>query len=324
MTKSSTGAAFAASMLLLQYAAAFSHTSHSLHLQQPPPSLTTLFMGKKRKSPLKLSYAERLQLLRERAPEDQQQQPAAPLTIEDGSPQKLAQEMVEAQRRSIDMLTFVRQRVESLPMPTIMKSLVNDGYMVVDNFLASEDAVSKIASEGLALFERNMMERDLTKLASGEYVVAVKGGDEQYAVCPRTIETVVSITKHLSSSFSEFSVDGSNCMAYMRIYDRRSRMASLALLNGEDVAVQPFGIVTKEENDQRKVTLLYYPMENEWAGGGITIEQENRLVPAKPDRLILLLSNSCRHRPEYFDGSDGAQQVSCLELHLLGKATTVD
>jgi hypothetical protein len=323
MTKSSTKAAFAATVLLLHRAATFSHAFHSLRLQQSSSSITTLLMGNKRKSQQKLSYAERLQLLRE-PPDDEQQQPIAPLAIEDGSPQQLAQIMVEAQRRSIDTLTFVRQRVESLPTPTIQKSLMNDGYVVVDNFLASEDAVSKIASECLALFEQNMMETDMTKLGSGEYVVALKGGDEQHALCPRTIETVVSITKQLSSSLSEFNLDGSTCMAYVRIYDRRARMASMVLLNGEDLVLQSFGIVAKEANDQRKVTLLYYPMENESAGGGVTIERENRLVPAKSDRLILLLSDSCRYRPEYFEGSDRGEHVSCLELHLLGKAATVD
>ena len=325
MTKSLTTAAFAVSLLLLHHATAFSPKLLSPQLQRRPSAVTILFMGKKKRtSPPKLSYAERLQLLRERSQEYRQQEPPAPSTIEDGSPQQLAQQMVEAQRRSIDMLSFIRQRVESLQMPIILESLLNDGYAVVDDFLASEDVTSKLTAEGVALFKQNMMETDLTMVGSGEYVVAIKGGDEQYAVCPRTIEAVVSITKHLSSSLTDFKLDSSNCMAYMRVYDARSRLASLSLLKGEALDLQPFGIVANEDNDRRRLTLLYYPMVTETPGGGITIERGNRLLSAKPDRVILLLSDSCRHRPEYFQRTDGTEHVCCLELNLLKKAATVD
>jgi hypothetical protein len=306
----------AVTLLLLHHAAAFSPV-----LQQR--SSMALFMGKKKqKGPPKLSYAERLQQKREmdREKSSVEAPPPVPSVQEEGSPQQLAKQMVEAQRTSIDMLTFVRQRVECLPLTTIMESLNKDGYVVVDDFLASEDAVSKIQAEGLALFEKEMMETDLTKLGCGEYLASIKGGDDQYLVCPRTIELVVSITKHMPPSLSEFDLDGSNCMAFMRTYDRSSQLASLALVEGAELAApQPFDIVAKEEDDTRKVTLLYYPIAAEWSDGGITIEKGERLISAKRDRLILLLSDSCRHRPEYFAGDESRERASCLELHLIGK-----
>lgn len=281
-------------------------------------------MGKKKQqtSPPKLSYAERLQQLRNK--QLQEEQPVDRL-LHEGSTQNLAKQMVDAQRKSIDMLTFVRQRVESLPLTTIVESLTTDGYVVVDDFLANEDAVSKIQAEGLALFEKDTMETDLTRLGSGEYIISIKGGDEQYIVCPRTIETVVSITKHLTTSLSGFDLDGSNCMANMRTYDRSSRQASRALVQSHDVLIQqPFQTIADGENDGRKVTLLYYPIAPGSSDGGVRMERDELLISAKRDRLILLRSDSCRHRHEYFEGNEGTPNASCLELHFLGKGLPLD
>jgi hypothetical protein len=302
-------------LVLLQPTACFPRAS--TYQQQHLPA-TVLFMGKNKKqtSPPKLSYAERLQQLRHK--QMQEEQPDDP-SLQEGSPQNLARQMVEAQRKSIDMLTFVRQRVESLPLTAIMESLETDGHVVVDDFLANEDVVSTIQAEGIALFEKDKMEKDLTRLGSGEYIVAIKGGDDQYAICPRTIETVVSITKHLTSSLPDFDLDGSNCIASMRTYDRSSRQASLALVQSQDVLIpKPFQTIADGESDGRKVTLLYYPIAPVWSDGGVTMER-GELISAKRDRLILLRSDSCRHRQEYFEGHDGMQQASCLELHFLGK-----
>jgi hypothetical protein len=127
------------------------------------------------------------------------------------------------------------------------------GHVVVDDFLANEDVVSTIQAEGIALFEKDKMEKDLTRLGSGEYIVAIKGATYQYAICPRTIETVVSITKHLTSSLPDFDLDGSNCIASMRTYDRSSRQASLALVQSQDVLIpKPFQTIADGESDGRK------------------------------------------------------------------------
>ena len=287
-------------------------------------SSSAVFMArtKKRVKSPKLSYAERLQLLREKSSIEQQQQSESPAaTIKEGSPQHLAQQLVAAQRISIDMLTFIRQRVESLPLTSILESLGNDGFVVVDDFLASDDAIAKLQAEGRALFEEDMMATDLARLGSGEYVVTIKGGTEQYSICPRTIETVVSITKHLSPSMSEFNLDGKNCIANMRLYDRNSRLASLDLVKDEDEILQPFGTVADANTDLRKVSLFYYPIGSEWSDGGVTIERGNRMISAKRDRLILLLSDSCRHRHECFIGDEGMEQAFCLEVHLLARVT---
>jgi hypothetical protein len=309
-----------ATLLLLQPTSCF---PRAVTHQQQHLSASALFMGKKKQtSPPKPSYAERLQQLRNKKVQEEQ---PVDSSLEEGSPQNLAKQMVEAQRKSIDMLTFVRQRVESLPLTAIVESLKTDGYVVVDDFLASDDAVSKIQAEGLALFEKDSMEKDLTRLGSGEYIVSIKGGDEQYCICPRTIETVVSITKHLTSSLPDFDLDGSNCMANMRTYDRSSRQASLTLVQSQDVLVpKPFQTIVDGESDGRKVTLLYYPIAPDWPDGGVTMERGERLVTAKRDRLILLRSDSCRHRHECFGGNEGTPQASCLELHFLGKGAAVD
>lgn len=289
--------------------------------------LTTLYMAKKKKKkkgPPKLSYAERLQLQREKKAKEQGLDAPPPVAIASGqkdeSTKELAKEMIAAQRKSVDMLTFVRERVEGMPVAPIMESLKKDGYVVVDDFLASDDAVAQLQGEGLALFEKEMMSVDLSRLGSGEYLCAVAGGDEQYAVCPRAIEMVVCVTKHVPECLPEFDLDAGNCMANMRTFDRNSKQASLSLLEGGELPPQPFGIVATEENDARKVTLLYYMTDTNWTdGGGIVIEQGERLISAKRDRLVIMMSDSCRYRSEYFEGSDGLQRASCLELHLITK-----
>jgi hypothetical protein len=331
--------------------AAFAPSAPSLRFQAV--SATTLYLAKtKRKKKggsgkaKKMSYAERLQQHKAQLVEEQGPAAVAHVPVDDGTEEKqLAKEMINAQRRSVDMLTFVRERVEGLPLAQIVEALVNgDGYIVVDDFLASDEVVSQLQQEGRNLFEQQLMETDLTRLGSGEFVAAVKGGEEQYAACPRTVEMVVSTTKYLAGCLSDSvqhadafdKLDPSNCMASLRTYDRASRLASLSLLAGGELPAQPFDVAANgvEEDDARNVTVLYYPIAQEWSSiasaGGITIEQndaEERLIPAKRDRLVLLRSDSCRHRPEYFDagenGDDALSLASCLELHLVTKPKPV-
>lgn len=287
----------------------------------------------------KLSYAERLALHREKVAKEQGLDSAPPVAEASGaavagtapppsqqqdeeSPQQLAKQLIDAQRKSVDMLTFVKDRVEGLPIPAILEALDAKGYVVIDDFLANDEVVSQLAAEGLKLFEEQQMETDLTRLGSGDFYAAIKGGDDQYPLCPRTIELVVSTTKHFPPLLKGMNLDGSNIMATMRTYDRSSRLASLSLVeNGDNLPPQPFGIIADEDGDARKVSMLYYPISSEWKEGGITIEEGGVAVSAKRDRLILLRSDTCRCRSDYFVGNDDdLANASCLELHFISSS----
>jgi hypothetical protein len=285
---------------------------------------TRQFMGKKKAPQRKLSYAERLQLHREKVAREKGliEPPLTAASREDeNAPKQLAKKLVDAQRKSVDMLTFVKERVAALPFGPVLEALEKDGYVVVDEFFGKDDVVSRLEAEGVHLFEKGLMETDLTRIGSGEYIAAIKGGEEQYQVCPRTIEMVVSITKHLPSYLAGYKLDESNCIATLRTYDRSSRQASLSLIDGGDLPPMPFDIVANETNDARKITLLYYPIAGEWQSGGIVVQKDNESVlSAKRDRLIIFLSDSCRHRHEYFEGNDKVERASCLELHLIARA----
>jgi len=290
-------------------------------LSQKRQSNCLLFMGRKKKKINKLSYAERLRIHREKLATEQVI--VEPVTTKEYGEEKsnsteIAKEMVEAQRRSVDMLTFVKERVEGLPNAAIQDSLEKDGYVVVDDFLSEEAIITTIQEEGLALFNEGMMETDLTRLGSGEYVSNIEGGEAQYAVCPRTIELVVSVTKTLGAQLERYNLDSSNCAASMRTYDHSSKEASLALVEGGELKPLPYDVITEDEVDTRTISLLYYPLSESKSEGGIVVEKGERLVSAKRDRLILMLSNSCRHRPQYFQG-DHFRHASYLELHLIGK-----
>lgn len=221
-------------------------------------------------------------------------------------PNERAKELLEAQRKSVDMLTHVRERVEALDYGEIKSSLSEKGYFVVDNFLERDDIIDELQQEGVALFEKDEMEVDLTNLGSGEYFCKIEGGEEQYKTCPRTVELVVSVTKHMAPAFQD-SLDPSACMATMRLYDKKAQQASLELLPGE-LPERPLDIVAKEDNDARKISLLYYPTN----GCGVAFENDET-IPGNRDQLVLLKSDTCLHRKVPWNNDN----ASCIELHLI-------
>ena len=227
----------------------------------------------------------------------------------DTPPTERAKQLLEAQRKSVDMLTHVRERVEALDYDKIKSSLDSKGYSVVDDFLQKDYIIDELRKEGLALFQKEDMEVDLTNLGSGEYVCKIEGGEEQYVICPRTVELVVSMTKHMAPAFQQ-NLDPSACMSTMRTYDRKAQQASLELI-GKDVPKRALGIVATEEKDSRKISLFYYPNE----GGGVAFENE-QTIPANRDRLFLLKSDSCLHRKEPWNDKE-LDNASCIELHLI-------
>jgi len=306
----------------------FSISEMFVPVAQPQKRLVNalLYMGKKKKKEKKLSYAERLKIHREKiASEQGAVEPSAAFEQpkQESNHTDIAKQMVEAQRRSVDMLTFAKERVEGLPYDAIQDGLEQEGYVVLDDFLSEEGVISIIEEEGLALFNEGMMETDLTRLGSGEYVGTIEGGEAQYQVCPRTIELVVSATKTFGAQLQKYNLDGSNCVANMRTFDHKSKEASLALIEGGELKPQPYDIASQGENDFMRISLFYYPISEGRSDGGIVVEKGERLVSAKRDRLVLMLSNSCRYRPEYFGGDDDIRHTSYLELGLVGKPDVV-
>jgi hypothetical protein len=285
-------------------------------------------MGKKKgqNRPVKLSYAERL--LRQRETNERQNEGVdgdyPKDSIGEDSPQNLAKKLIEAQRQSIDMLSFIRQRVEALPMTDILSTLTKDGFAVIDDFLSNDDVFQKLEAEGLSMFQTNTMEQDLTKLGSGEYFCAVKGGNDQYNVIPRIIETVVSISKFLPLQVSTWELDNSNCIASLKVYDRSSHIQSMNLIQDSELPPQPYDTVIQDSFDLRRITLLYYLVQPSYREGGLTMEKGEFRIHAKRDRLILLNSESCRYRPEYFFDSANTDNAVYLELHLLKTLQAVD
>ena len=275
----------------------------------------------------KPTYAERLQLHREQlakergldAPEPVQVPTGGSRSANEESPQQLASKLVDAQRKSVDMLTYVKDRVDGLPYEGILAALEKDGYVVVDDFLANDDVVSTLETESKALYESDQMERDISELGAGEYTVTLAGGEDQYPVCPRTIEMVVSVTKNMPSHLKGLDLSSSSCIASMRTFDRKTKMAASALVVDGKLPDRPFDVVIDTDTiDTRRVTLYYYPNGSDWDGdGGITIQENNVRISSKRDRLVLLQSDSCVHRREYFVGKEDRDVAACVELHMV-------
>jgi len=237
-----------------------------------------------------------------------------------------AKELLQNQRDSVDMLTLVRTRIEALPSEDITNGLEQDGYFVFDGLMGNEDILSQLESEATRLYEDGALEVDMGNLGSGEYTVAVKGGQEQYVQCPRTVEWVVSSTKHIPETLPDLSLDPSACMANLRTFDRKAFQASLELLTGSDdvpETTKPFSTVVADPyEDKRRLSLRYYLVPDSWSedcGGGLRFEKSGP-VAAKRDRLVIWKSDSSSMRNEMWKGNDDIQLASCLELHLVGKS----
>lgn len=245
-----------------------------------------------------------------------------------------AKELLKTQRASVDMLTMVREKVESLPSEELTLALERDGYYVVDGFLGEETILAQMESEADKLYTDGALEVDMSNLGSGEYTVAVKGGTEQYASCPRMVEWVVSTTKHVPeiATPSSLSLDPRACMATLRTFDRKAFKASLALLTGSEeipeettTSKKPFRtIVTDAKEDKRRLTLQYYLVPGSWdetCGGGLSFESGGGvMVQAKRDRLVVWKSDTSAFRKEVWKGTDEMPVGSCLELHLVQKS----
>ncbi len=276
-----------------------------------------------------------------------------------------AKALVDSQKESVAALTHVRVQIESLSVEDMANALSTSSYAVFDNVLG-EEMSQKMRMEGRSMFDENKLELDLSSgITGGEFAAAIKGGQEQYLDCPRSIEFVVSMTRHLPAMLNKigkngggddndkiaafeplpYSLDESASMAGIRVFDRKSRMSSLAMLTGKtvddleknhdnsDLEQKPFSYVISPEGkteegtpDMRRVTVVYFTTPYGWdedCGGGITFQNENGeevTVTAKNDRLVLFGSADCSHRMEAWLGAEresGGDSGGLIVTHLV-------
>lgn len=267
-----------------------------------------------------------------------------------------AQALVQAQKESVATLTAVKQAVDQLPAHDVQEALESTGFWYGDNFLLSNnnnDLLSKLQKEGQDLLPS--MTKQTEELVSGEYTVAIQGGPEQYQICPRSIEWVVSVTKHLpvllaadkDNNFdnSGLQLSTTNCMAAMRTFDRKALEASLELVVAStndgspeytratevetiiDKADDSSGtfetLVTDPNTDLRRLSLCYYLVPAEWNeedGGGLSfLSDEGQVtnVAAQRDRLVIWKSDQTRVRKNPWKGQNDYPLGSCIELDLV-------
>jgi len=259
--------------------------------------------------------------------------------------------LVDSQRKSVEILTKIRTQIENLPVNQILDAM--DGKYIVFDDVLGEDLCNEIAEEGQSMFDNNKMELDLNAgITSGEYGVAIKGGKEQYVDCPRSVEYVVSTSRHLTGMMNKassgedgvvstkslsYKLDETASMAGWRLFNRKARVSSLTLLTGNDNAgndtsdleKKPFGFVVDQnsnEVDMRKVTAIYYTTPTGWdedCGGGVTFQDADgseEHVRAKNDRLLLFSSDESAHRLESWIGKEGIDGISgYIVAHLVRK-----
>ena len=265
-----------------------------------------------------------------------------------------AKELLKAQRASVNMLTMVKERLEErLSDSDVRTELDSKGYAIVDDFFAgttdNDDygttILTELQEEGTRMLQDGGMEVDTSNLGTGEYIIPIAGGEKQYISCPRMVEIVVSATKHVPEVFSSSSssssdeesdskcldLDKSACMATLRTFDRKALKASMALLMGkqdDDVldipeSTSPLKVITEGDDDQRKLSLYYYIVPDNWGencGGGL--EFESGVVYAKRDRLVVLFSDTTKCKPITWKGSDDSSDTmigNSIELHLVNK-----
>jgi hypothetical protein len=221
------------------------------------------------------------------------------------------------------MLTIVRERVEKLD---IAQMLEEKGYWYGDQILDSADILVELQKEGEVMLQEDAMNVDMEELGHGQFVCSLQGGREQYVLCPRSVELVVSATKHILKDLDNV-LDKNKCMGTMRTFDRNAMLASSKLLTGEEVAFNSessneYTLVVKDAADLRAYTLLYFMVPESWdeeCKGGITFAATGETVRPKRDRLVLWRSGETSYRREMWNGNDDMPLASCIELHLIKK-----
>ena len=257
----------------------------------------------------------------------QQSSAAADETPNEGM--TMAQELIRRQRRSVAMLTLVKESIDKISSDQVTKELAEQGYVVIDDFLGDPATLTELQQESIAMLDKGMTP-ELGNLQGGEFVGLVRGGEEQYNICPRAIEFVVASTKHFGSVLvPDMNLSDTNCLGRMRTFDRQIQVAKDALAeqegdnNDDDQAKEeeaaPFARVVdgSDAQDRRRISLRYYLVPSEWDfGGGIEFEC-GAVVQAKRDRLVLWKSAETALRGQPWRGDESHRFGSCLELDLI-------
>ena len=275
--------------------------------------------------------------------EEQQEQQVAVKEVEDEaeSTKARAAKLVETQRKSIDTLTFVGERIGAIPNYSDLVTPSSDSVLMVDNFLGNANLVQDMAKECDTMFQNGK----LTFASVGEYTAQVRGGKDQYNDCPRCVEFVVSLTKNMPTYLNEAAdenewtqIDSSASMASVVVFDRKARSAFNGLvqetsseednddgIKEEEGEKKSFQLINGGlDTDARKVTAIYFLTPPTWdtsdtKGGGLTL-QNSQTIPALNDRLLLFRSDLCYHRMEEWiglDDDDTTTVASYLVVHLV-------
>lgn len=254
--------------------------------------------------------------------------------------------LVDSQRKSVDTLKFVGDRVSTIEN---YKDLVfmpdSQNVIVVDGFLGSEDLVREMELECSSMLADGKL--SLRSVGSmGEYTTEITGG-EKYADCPRCVEFVVSLTRNMPPLLNEaasgsqdwLELDATASMSSVISSNRKARLATEQLINealktstdddqdeksDDDDESKYVYANGGDDKDARKVTALYFLTPNGWddsCGGGISIknsgDEAKTFLPAKSDRLMLFRSDLCFHKFEESIGKEGLDVSSFLVLHLV-------
>jgi len=245
-------------------------------------------------------------------------------TAEEAAIQARATELIQSQRKSVDTLTHIKERVEAMPYESIGQELQAKGYYVFDKFLDQEELVTDMEAEALAMMEADKLERDVSNLESGEFAVRIAGGNEQYADLPRTVEYIVSSTRHMPPLLEELealdsSLDDAASTATLRVFDREARESSLALLS-EAPPPREYALVNEDPaSDPKKVTVLYFLSDWGDEGGGVGFDDGSVVSPTR-DRLVIFRSDTCKYRMEPVASGGSSSNYAYIVNQLLRKS----
>jgi len=249
-------------------------------------------------------------------------------SAEEAALQARAAELIASQRKSVSTLTHIKERVEALPYEAIGRELQAKGYYVMDQFLDQEELVAEMEAEALAMMESDKLERDVSNLESGEFATRITGGEEQYTNLPRAVEYIVSSTRHMPPLLEGemgdalgHSLDDTASTATVRVFDRKARESSLALLS-EAPPPREYALVNEgNASDHKKMTVLYFL--SDWAdqGGGVGFDDGVVVSPAR-DRLVIFRSDACKYRMEPVAAGGSSTNYAYIVNQLLRKSAS--
>ena len=247
---------------------------------------------------------------------------------EEAAIQARAAELIASQRKSVDTLTRIKERVEALPYDVMGAELQGKGYYVMDRFLDQDELVTEMEAEALAMMQGDKLERDVSNLESGEFATRITGGEEQYTDLPRTVEYIVSSTRHMPPLLEEMgggdvlgcTLDATASTGTLRVFDRKARESSLALLS-EAPPPRDYALVNEgNASDPKKITVVYFLSNwNGSEGGGLGFEDGTVVSPAS-DRLVVFRSDTCKHRMEPVPAGGEGSNYAYIVNQLLRKS----